>query len=135
MRNTRIMVAIVVCCGIAFMGALSSGCTKKKEAMYEGRPESYWLKMMKEPDPLDRRDAIVAFGKMPPDPKRVVPVLTKALQDEDSVVRFETARALGKMGAEARSAVPMLEKLEKSDPKAYVRKEAAKAITRIERKK
>ena len=91
MKRMRIIVSVVVCCAVAFMGVYGSGCSKgkgakDKEVMYEGKPESYWLKMMKDPDPLSRRDAIVAFGKMPPDPQTFCPTGTiKPVYDEDGL--------------------------------------------------
>jgi HEAT repeat protein len=82
--------------------------------------------LLKDKTGLVRDAAALALGKIGPEAKTAVPVLTELLKDE--WVRKTAALALGEIGLEARTAVPALTELLK---KEWVRQTAASALGNI----
>jgi HEAT repeat protein len=90
----------------------------------------YWLKQLKDPDVVKRRQAVRELGERNSEAERVVPVLAEALRDQNEFVRHDSAVALGKFGPEARTAVPALTAALK-DKDANVRRMAEAALKKI----
>lgn len=90
--------------------------------------------LKKDRDPDVRRAAAVALGKVDPDPKLAVPVLTEALKDKKPAVRIAVAGALGQLGAEASEAVPALSEMQKDKDRA-VSRAAGMALRNIRSRK
>lgn len=90
-----------------------------------------WLRQLKEPDVVKRRQAIRELGSRTAEAASVVPALTEALHDESGYVRHDAALSLGKFGAEARTAVPALTTALK-DKEQSVRKAAGMALRKID---
>jgi HEAT repeat protein len=73
------------------------------------------LKALADKDAGVRRAAAEAVGKCDPDPKDVVPALTKLLkEDKDDRVKVAAARGLGYMGESARTATKDLREVQKA---------------------
>jgi HEAT repeat protein len=70
-----------------------------------------WLKQLKDPDVLLRREAIRELGDSPSEAQRIVPALTEMLHDSDQYVRHDAVLTLGKFGPDAREAVPAIRAL------------------------
>jgi HEAT repeat protein len=90
-----------------------------------------WLRQLKEPAVVKRRQAIRELGTRTAEAASVVPALTEALRDESGYVRHDAALSLGKFGAEARGAVPALLATLK-DRDQGVRKAAGMALRKID---
>src|SRR5262245_53462906 len=106
------------------LAILLAGCGQK-EALYQGKPASYWTKGLRDPDVKVRREAVTAMGALKV--KDAVPDLIAALKDSDEGVRAKAAEALWALGPEAREAVPALTLL-LQDASAGVRLNAAGAL-------
>jgi HEAT repeat protein len=113
MRTTLAVVLLV----------LSAGCGS--------RPTDDWLRQMKDPDVVKRREAIRELGSRPGEADRAVPALAEALRDESGYVRHDAATTLGKFGPDARPAVPALTATLK-DKEHSVRTAATAALKRID---
>jgi len=74
--------------------------------------------------------AAEALGDLELEPQRVIPALTRALQNSDPIVRAAIARALGKFGEQARTAVPFLLELY-NDPDDSMQRTALEALYAI----
>jgi RNA polymerase sigma factor (sigma-70 family) len=71
------------------------------EALFRGKPAAYWVKALKDRDPVYRQeavDALVGIGKVD---RSVIPVLAGALKDEDAGVIGVAARGLAGLGKPA----------------------------------
>jgi hypothetical protein len=89
---------------------------------YQGKPLRHWQAMAASADPVNRRAAGKALGKIGP---KGLPAIVVLFQDPDASVRTSAVLALVGMG---RTAVPpLIELLRAPDP--AVRMGAAKAIT------
>lgn len=87
-------------------------------------------KALGHPDPVVRRNAATALGRIGvPDPQ-VIATLSERLGDGDAAVRGDAARSLGWFGPEAKAAVPALRKL-LEDGDRSVRDRAKQALGRI----
>lgn len=87
-------------------------------------------KVLDHPDPVVRRTAATALGRIGvPDPQ-VIAALIEHLGDGDAAVREDVARSLGWFGPAAKSALPALRKL-LEDGDRSVRDRAAQALGRI----
>ena len=75
---------------------------------------------------LESSQALVKIGKP------AVPALTEALHDQDHRIRNRVIHTLGKLGKTAWQAIPTLQKLRLSDPKDYIRSQAASVLKRID---
>ena len=73
----------------------------------------------------------LALWQVDPQPTRVLPVLSVALQDPEADIRQLAARGLAKMGPRAKEAVPALISL-LHDEQGDVRKAAAAALKRVQ---
>jgi HEAT repeat protein len=73
------------------------------------------VKALADKDAGVRRAAAEAIGKCDPDPKDVVPALTKLLrEDKDEKVKVAAARGLGYMGESAKAATKDLREVQKA---------------------
>ncbi|HVU88445.1 MAG TPA: HEAT repeat domain-containing protein [Pirellulales bacterium] len=82
----------------------------------------------------EERDRIIAVRLLPQRTKeaqKIVPVLAQCLHDKEPDIRLSAAIGLGYFGEQARSAIDDLRKAE-DDRDARVRREAGKALTRID---
>jgi HEAT repeat protein len=84
---------------------------------------------LSDPDPLVRRQAAEALGKIS-DPRAVEPLIT-TLSDPDPLIRRQAIQALGKI-KDPRAGKPLTEILIDTDEEPYVRATAAGALGRIE---
>src|SRR5207253_1851196 len=80
----------------------------KEEAVYRGKPTSFWIVQLEDHDPTYRQDAVQALEKIGPLELSVVPALGRMLKDRDPLVRVGAARALGQFGTEAQPALAAL---------------------------
>ncbi len=101
---------------------LVAGCSQKTS--------DDWLKQLKDPDVLLRREAIRELGDCSGETERVVPALTEMLHDKNPYVRHDAALTLGKFGPEARAAVPAIKILLK-DKDQSVRHGIVAALRKI----
>ena len=90
-----------------------------------------WLRQLKDPDVVQRRQAARELGALPAEAARAVPALAEALRDESWYVRHDAAAALGKLGPAARDAAPALAGALKDKEKS-VRTAAAVALKKID---
>jgi HEAT repeat protein len=105
---------------------LLAGCTSNQTT-------ADWLRQLKDPDVVKRRQAIRELGVQLTDAGPIAAALAEALHDNNSYVRHDAALTLGKLGPEARPAVPHLTVALK-DKERSVRKAAARALKRINNK-
>ena len=105
---------------------LLAGCTGEQST-------DDWLRQLKDPDVVKRRQAIRALGIRMTDAERVTPPLSEALQDANGYVRHDAALTLGKLGPTAKMAVPALVAALK-DKERGVRKAAGQALKKIDPK-
>jgi HEAT repeat protein len=90
-----------------------------------------WLRQLKDPEVVKRRQAIRELGVGLADAERVLPALAEALQDHNEYVRHDAAITLGKFGCAARQVVPTLVAALK-DKDRSVRTAAAQALKKID---
>jgi HEAT repeat protein len=100
---------------------VASGCSRSTD---------HWLRQLKDPDVMKRREAVRELGQCTSDAERVVPALVEALRDPSAYVRHDSATALGKFGPQAQSAVPALSAALK-DKDANVRRMAEAALKKV----
>jgi HEAT repeat protein len=91
------------------------------EAFVEGRPWSYWLGRLHDPDRAVHARTIAVLDRAGAE---AVPALVEALHNEDPLVRTAAVEALGHLGAPAEPAVPALVRM-LHDENAGVRGAAA----------
>jgi HEAT repeat protein len=115
---------------LGLMVALS-GCGRKQPTSVGGKPVSYWVQALQEPDARSRKKAAFELGNVGAADPTVVPALAGALRDGDAVVRAEAALSLLKIGPAAREASPALVEAQ-NDRDAKVRSYAAKALEKIQ---
>jgi HEAT repeat protein len=108
-----------------------AGCTKPKTILAGGKPVSYWLHAVRDPDPRLRKQAVFKLGNVGPSEAQALPAVTAALKDPDASVRREAIHALVKFGPEAKSARPILAELRQKDRDAQVRKYAGMALEKL----
>lgn len=99
------------------------GCGKP-EAVYQGKPTSFWVRQLRGADAAARREAVQALGAIGVES---VPALVAALNDASADIRTAAADALGRVGPEAKAALPALTATLK-DPEKAVRQHAAFAL-------
>jgi HEAT repeat protein len=92
-----------------------------------------WLRQLKDPEVVKRRQAIRELGIMTEDAERVTSALVEALQDKNGYVRHDAALTLGKLGPRAKTGVPSLA-IALKDKEHSVRKAAAQALRKIDHK-
>ena len=108
------------------MALLLAGCT-------DSQSTDDWLRQLKDPDVVKRRQAIRELGVRMTEAERVTPSVAEALRDENGYVRHDAALTLGKLGPAAKMAVPALVAALK-DQERGVRKAASQALKRIDPK-
>ena len=109
-----------------------AGCSAKQTALVSahGKPVSYWIGELKNPQPKARIAAINALQSVGAFDAAAIPALIRALGDADAKVRDAAALALLNIGPPAKDAVEALNKA-KSDNDPTVRKHAAAALQQI----
>jgi HEAT repeat protein len=167
--SRRLLLRAVLLVGVVLAGALAEPDVRwplwgwlRGEAMYRGKPTSYWRGPVKEfqrltksltdgpggvglsikPPPPSAVEVVRAWvsrffagsSVLPPDhDPAAVPVLVQLLSDDDPEVRDYAALALGDCGPAATAALPRLtEALRDDDPE--VRRSAAVSLGRIDRR-
>ena len=89
----------------------------RDEKFDEGRPKSYWIDALRDPNPEVRQAAETCLAHMGPQAADAVPALTALLQDEKAEVRAKAAFALYKIRVQSGSAVrPLCDGLKDSHP-------------------
>jgi HEAT repeat protein len=109
---TAILVAVVLGCG-------------------GGRSADDWLRQLRDPDVVLRRQACRELAELPTEAIRIVPALAEALRDESWYVRRDAAIALAKLGPAAAGAVPALVAA-LADKEKSVRMAVAAALKKID---
>jgi HEAT repeat protein len=112
------------------VAASLSGCGQKPPPLAGGKPVSYWVEALRNPDPGLRKTAVFKLGNVGPADPAALPAVLAALKDRDALVRREAVLALVKFGPAAREAVPGLGELLR-DQDARVRLCAAKALEKL----
>jgi HEAT repeat protein len=108
---------------LSFTLLLVAGCAN--------RTTEDWLRQLKDPEVVKRREAIRELGARRLEAAQVVPALVEALRDDSSYVRHDAATTLGKFGSEAQAAVPaLLGAL--ADREKSVRTAAAAALKKVD---
>jgi HEAT repeat protein len=82
---------------------LSIGCSRKEEVVYQGKPLSEWMKMLKDEDLIKKYAAIKAIGELGPEAKEAIPILIETIRemkDRDKRILFACNQALLGMGKE-----------------------------------
>jgi HEAT repeat protein len=110
-----------------------SGCGKGQPTLAGGKPVSYWVQALHDPDARVRKKAVFKLGNAGAADASVLPALLRALKDVDAAVRCEAILALLKLGPPAREALPILGELERSDRDARVRACATRALEKLRR--
>ncbi len=91
---------------ILVLSLLLLGCGKK-EPLHKGKPASYWREALKNEDPKERREAVIAMGGLKV--KDAIPELIALLKDQNTELRSCAAQAFWSLGdADAKEAVPAL---------------------------
>ncbi len=116
---------------MAVLAALLSGCGKGQPVLTGGKPVSYWVQALQDPDANLRKKAAFKLGNVGPIDATVGPALLGALKDADAAVRCEVILALLKLGPGARGAIPALTALWQQDPDARVRSYAGRALEKL----
>jgi len=114
-----------------FLTVLLSGCGKAEPMLAGGKPVSYWVQALKDPDVKLRKKAAFKLGNVGPADAAAMPALVAALKDVDPRVRSEAVLALVKFGPDAREAVPALMEVQQRDRDALVRAQAGKALEKL----
>jgi HEAT repeats len=106
------------------------GAQVKGEAVYQGKPASFWIGQLQDQDPFFRLEAVQALEHIGPKDNAVVCALARMLKDRNEGVRIATALALGRFGPDAASAIPELIGCLK-DQHRYVRVHAIRTVGNI----
>ena len=113
------------CCLATVLAVL--GC-REKEVEHEGKPISYWVQQMTNPDSAVRHQAVAAFahdaGRSPAAARALLEVLS---DEREADVHATIADALGTLGPHALEAAPALVRL-LDDEHAPVRQSATSAL-------
>ena len=116
---------------ISFLALVLCGCGKAEPTLAGGKPVSYWVQALKDPDAKVRKRAVFKLGNVGPADAAALPALVGALHDGDARVRAEAILALMKCGPGARESVPALSDMQQRDRDAHVRAHAGKALERL----
>src|SRR5258708_3494099 len=117
----RILLVLIVMIGVI-------GCGKRPPTLSEGKPVSYWIAALHDPDVGLRRKAVAKLGNAGSTDPAVFPALEEALQDADAAVRCEAILAVVKFGRDAAPAIPILTEIQGQDKDEKVRAYAGKAL-------
>jgi HEAT repeat protein len=117
---------------VVFAGltALLAGCGPTPATLAHGKPVSYWVQALRDPDVRVRKRAVASLGNVGPADPAAMPALMQAVSDRNAKVRGEAILALLKLGPAAKDAIPVLTQAQR-DPDAQVRNYATKALERI----
>ena len=107
----------------------------QKSAIKDAVPEM--MKALENKDATIRAAAAKAVGMIDPDPKEVIPILVKMIQeDKDENVKLGAIAGLGQMGKEAKEATKDLRKVvADEDKKSKLGRAAGQALKMINPKK
>jgi HEAT repeat protein len=125
MRIAGLVVAVIV------FGA--AGCSRKTAPVVSsGRAVADWVADLSSPDAKIRKKAVQSLGHVGTADPSALPAVIGALRDKDASVREAAVLAVLVNGPAARDAIPALTEIRDKDPVPSLRKEAAKAIERIQ---
>ncbi len=93
----------------------AAGSAKDQDALYRGKPASFWLNQLRDTNPEFRGDAVTALGNIAKKNKDLLPVLVEALKDENA--GYIAAQFLHAAGPEVMPALLQVLK-DKSSPTA-----------------
>jgi HEAT repeat protein len=110
---------------------LQAGCRQKEPPLAGGKPVKHWIEALQDPDPKQRKAAVMKLGNVGTTDTAVMPALVGALKDADAGVRCEVILALLKCAPDAQEAVPDLAELKMKDRDAKVRDFATKALDKL----
>jgi HEAT repeat protein len=110
---------------------LLGGCGPALPTLAGGKPVSYWIESLHDPEAKVRKNAVFKLGNVGPMDPAVFPALREALTDPDARVRREAILALMKYGPGAEETVPILVELQRADRDAQVRSCAARALEKL----
>jgi HEAT repeat protein len=116
----------------AVLGAAVAGCGPAQPSLSGGKPATYWVQALKDPNDKERKKAAFELGNVGPTDAAAYPALKEALKDAAPAVRSEAIKALVKFGAKAKDALPDLKELEQNDLDAGVRGDAAQLVRQLE---
>jgi len=119
---------------LAILACLLIGCGKTEPPRSGGRTASYWVEVLRKPDPdvTLRRKGAAKLGSLILLDDSALPALLGALKDADAGVRSAAALSLGVYsGPRAKEVMPALGEVRQQDPIAAVREAAAKAMERL----
>lgn len=117
---------------ILLLAVVLSGCGKSEPTLAGGKPVTYWVAALKDPDVNVRKKAAFKLGNVGTTDAAVLPALIEALKDTNAVVRREAILALAKCGPGATEAQSALSEVQRHDRDAQVRTYAAKALDRLQ---
>lgn len=117
------------------LGACCAGCGKSPPTLAGGRPVSYWVGALRDPDAKVRKKAAFKLGNVGTADPAAFPALLGALEDRDAVVRREVILALVKFGPAAKEAIPALTAVQEKDRDAKARAYASKALVKLQGKR
>jgi HEAT repeat protein len=100
------------------------------EALYAGKPLSFWLAELKSSDPLIREEAIEVLTDAGTAAKSAVPQLEALLKDEQRSVRIRAGMALWKIAGQTKPAVAALTESLR-DANAAARAQALRSLAQI----
>ena len=95
--------------------AILSGCSRKEEIVYQGKPLSAWIEMLKDNNPATKYAAIHAVGEIGPEASEAIPILVDTIRqtrNRDKRILLACNHALLGMGKEI---VPYMITLLKDD--------------------
>jgi HEAT repeat protein len=121
------MLVMVVACSV--------GCSRKTgPVMSSGRSVADWIADLSNADAKVRKKAVQSLGHVGTADPAALPAVIGALKDKDAGVREAAVLAVLVNGPAARDALPHLAEIRDRDPMPNLRKDAAKAIERIQGK-
>jgi HEAT repeat protein len=110
-----------------------TGCTRKSEPLKSsGRTVPEWVADLQSPNAKVRKKAVQSLGHVGTADPHALPAVIDSLKDKDPSVREAAVLAMLVIGPSARDAIPALTDIRDKDPVSNLRKEAAKAIVRIQ---
>jgi HEAT repeat protein len=116
--------------GVLVVGVF--GCSRAQPTMAGGKPVSYWVAAVHDPDPQIRKKAVFKLGNVGPTDPAALAAVTEGLKDNDPGVRRAAVLAILKFGRDAKGAVPTLTHMRDHDADAQVRSDAAKALDKLQ---
>jgi HEAT repeat protein len=105
----------------AVLGAAVAGCGPAQPSLSGGKPATYWVQALKDPNDKERKKAAFELGNVGPTDAAAYPALKEALKDAAPAVR-----------SKAKDALPDLKELEQNDLDAGVRGDAAQLVRQLE---